>query len=214
MKFMKLREQVYRTTMDLCEVGLIRLSAGNISARHQDSHIAITPSGMLYSIMRPRDIVIVDPNGQVIDGDMKPSSETPMHAALYSRLPNVGAVIHTHSLYAMVFAITGVEIPVTCLEILAVGGPVPVAPYACPGSKEAGLIAAECFLSHPVLKALMLRNHGLIALGENLEKAFQVSFNCEIGAQVYHNALQIDRLPVSLTGEQIDEINQTYQKRH
>ena len=162
--------------------------------------------------MRPRDIVIVDPNGQVVDGDLKPSSETPMHTALYSRLTKVGAVIHTHSLYAMVFAITGVEIPVTCLEILSVGGPVPVAPYACPGSKEAGLIASECFLSHPALKALVLRNHGLVAIGENLEKAFQVSYNCEIGAQVYHNALQIGRPPVSLTNEQIDEIYQGYQK--
>ena len=69
MKFRQLREQVYRTTMDLCDVGLIRLSAGNVSARDQDAHVAITPSGMLYSIMRPRDILIVVLNGHFINGD-------------------------------------------------------------------------------------------------------------------------------------------------
>lgn len=213
MKFMKLREQVYRTTMDLCEVGLIRLSAGNVSACQQASQVAITPSGMLYSIMRPRDIVVVDLDGQLIDGELIPSSETPMHTALYSRLPHVGAIIHTHPPYAMAFAATGVEIPIICLEILNVGGPVPVAPYACPGSRMAGLIASECFLSHPALTALILRNHGLVAIGENLKQAFQSSFNCEIGAQVYYTALQTGHPPVSLTEEQIDEIHQVYQKK-
>jgi len=200
--------------MDLCDVGLIRLSAGNVSARDQDAHVAITPSGMLYSIMRPRDILIVDLNGQVTDGHLKPSSETPMHAAIYSKLPHVAAVVHTHPPYVMAFATTGVEIPVICLEILSVGGPVPVTPYACPGSREAGMIASECFISRPALKALVLRNHGLVAIGENLEQAFQVSFNCEIGAQVYHIALQTGRPPVHLTGDQIAEIHQMYQKRN
>ena len=208
----ELKNQVFRTTMELCDVGLIRLSAGNISARDKDGNMAITPTGLPYSRMRPVDIVITDLDGQVVDGGLKPSSETPMHTAIYRRLPNVGAVVHTHSVYAIAFATIGIEIPVVCLEILSVGGPVPIAPYACPGSSEAGRIACECFESHPDLRVLLLRNHGLVAIGENLEQAFQNAYKCETGAQIYHIALQTGRTPMALSAEQIAEIHQRYQK--
>ncbi|OGO31425.1 MAG: hypothetical protein A2136_10020 [Chloroflexi bacterium RBG_16_54_11] len=213
MKYQLLRENVYRTTMNLCEAGLIRLLAGNISARDQDAHVAITPNGLEYARLKPEDIVIVDFDGRVVDGQLKPSSETPMHTTIYAKLPQVGAVVHTHSPYAMALASSVVEIPVICLEILSVGGPVPVVPYACPGSRQAGIVASECLSARPELKALMLRNHGLVAIGDDLEQAFVGAFNCEIGAQVYWIALQTGHPPVPLTDIQIEEIHQVYQTR-
>ncbi len=213
MKYQQLRENVYQAALNLCEAGLIRLSAGNISARDQDAHVAITPSGLAYARMKPEDIVIVDLDGQVIDGQLRPSSETPMHTAIYAKLPRVGAVIHTHSPYAMAFASSVVEIPVICLEVLSLGGPVPVAPYACPGSRQAGIVASECLTARPDLKALMLRNHGMVAIGDDLEQAFVSASNCEVGAQVYWIALQTGHPPVPLTDIQIEEIHQVYQTR-
>lgn len=213
MDLSELRQQVYDTTMRLCEAGLIRLSAGNISARDADGRVAITPSGLAYTKMRPADIVVVDLDGKPIDGTLKPSSETPMHTAIYRKLPKVGAVVHTHSIYAIALATSGVELPVICLEVVAIGGPVPVAPYACPGSAEAGEIAGRIFDERPELKALLLRNHGLVTIGADLDQAYQNSYKCETGAQIFHLGLQTGRAPVPLTAEQLDEIYRVYRKR-
>lgn len=210
MQFSELRDQVYETTMMLCEAGLIRLSTGNISARDNAGHVAITPSGLLYSRMQASDMTIIDLNGAVVDGHLAPSSEFPMHTAIYRQLPKVRAVVHTHSLHAIAFATSGVEIPVICTEILQIGGPVPVAPYACPGTTESGRVACEIFALRPSLKALLLCNHGVVAIGADLDQAFRAAWNCEVGAQIYLAARQTGREPVSLTSEQIAEIYRVY----
>lgn len=211
MSFEELRKEVYETTMLLCENDLIRLSAGNISASDGKGHIAITPAGLRYDRMKPEDISIVDPDGNLVDGEHKPSSETPMHTAIFRGRPDVGGVVHTHSVNAIAFASTGVELPVTCIEILAVGGPVPVAPYACPGSTEAGEIAVAYFKERPQLKVLMLRNHGLVAIGKNVYDAYQNAYKFETGAEVYYRALGIGT-PIVLTDEQIEEIYRIYRR--
>lgn len=210
MEFTDLRERVYETAMRLDEAGLIRLSAGNISARDNNGFVAITPAGMPYSQMRASDIPVVDIDGTVVDGNLRPSSETPMHTAIYKELPDVGAVVHTHSVHALAFAACAVEIPVVCLEILLVGGPVPVAAYACPGTIEAGEVACEVFKSRPSLKALLLRNHGAVSIGSNLDQAFRAAWNCETGAQVCLAAQQIGHGPNALSKEQIAEIYKVY----
>jgi ribulose-5-phosphate 4-epimerase/fuculose-1-phosphate aldolase len=209
----ELRQQVYATTMQLCEAGLIRLSAGNISARDAEGRVAITPSGLAYTKMRPEDIVIVDLDGKLVEGALKPSSETPMHTAIYRALPKVGAVVHTHSIYAIALATCGLELPVISLEVVAIGGPVPVAPYACPGSAEAGDIAGGIFSARPELKALLLRNHGLVTIGGDLDAAYQNAYKCETGAQIFHLGLQTGRTSVALTAEQLEEIFRVYRKR-
>lgn len=214
MEFDNLRTQVYETAMRLCEAGLIRLSAGNISARDEPGHVAITPTSLLYTKMRPADIVIIDLEGRVVDGSLKPSSEVPMHTAIYRALPKVGAVVHTHSIYAIAFAASGAEIPPICLEILSVtgGGAVPVSSFAAPGSNEAGITASQIFSSRPTLKALLLRNHGLVSIGADLEQAYQMAYKCETGAQIYHLSLQTGKPPVPLSQEQIAEISATRRK--
>jgi len=203
MRFHELRHQMLEVVRKLCEDGLIRLSAGNISARTEGGLIAITPSGLPYDRMRPEDIVVIDPKGRLVDGRNKPSSETPMHTVILRRMPDVGAVVHTHSPYAIAFACTGCELPVICTELLAIGGPVPVAPYACPGSAQAGQMVVDTYASRPGLKCLLLRNHGSVAIGANLNEAYQNAYKLEMGAQVYHLALQSGRSPILLTNEQI-----------
>lgn len=209
MTFKELRQEVYDTTMMLCENNLIRLSAGNISKHDGEGHIAITPASLRYDRMKPEDIPITDLNGNIIDGERKPSSETPMHTSILREMPDIKGIVHTHSIYAIAFATTGVNLPVICVELLSVGGPVPVAPYACPGSAKAGEIAVDEFKSHPNLKCLMLRNHGLLAIGPTLYDAYQSAVNFEIGAEVFYRASQIGT-PASFTNEQIEEIYRVY----
>jgi len=97
----------------------------------------------------------------VIEGTLKPSSEFQLHAEIYKKRPDINAVVHTHSRYAIAFASVGLEIPVTNIEILAVGGPIPVADYQIPGTKEVGTNAASYFEGKSRLKSLLLKNHGL-----------------------------------------------------
>ena len=118
MKYQSIREEVLETVVKATEVDLIRLSAGNVSARFEDDLVAITPSGVKYRGMTPEDISIVDLDGKLIDG-LRPSSETPMHTAIYRSLPHVHSICHTHSPFAMTFAMLGEEIPLTSIRPLA-----------------------------------------------------------------------------------------------
>lgn len=209
MDYTQIREQVYRTVIKAVNNGLIRLSAGNISTRTADGLVAITPSHISYDVLRPDDIVVVDVNGRPVDGRHKPSSETPMHTAIYRDLPQVGAIVHTHSPYAITFATLGKSVPMVTIELFVCGAPIPVAPWACPGTPKAGKVAVEEFQKRPELKVCLLRNHGLVAIGSHLDHAFEVAYNAEIGMQVYHQAVQIGE-PELITQDRIEEILAVY----
>jgi ribulose-5-phosphate 4-epimerase/fuculose-1-phosphate aldolase len=134
-----------------------------------------------------------------------------MHMTILRNLPQVRGVIHTHAMYAIVFSTLEREIPVICTEIKSIGGPIPVAQDFIPFTAEVGHAVVASFTSRPRLKCLMLRNHGLIAVGSTLYDAYQSACKFEIGAEVYYRALQIGT-PIALSKAQIDEINQAYRQ--
>ena len=204
MNYKYIREEVFQTVMKARSSGLIRLSAGNISSRTEDGMVAITPTNMMYDIMRPEDIAIVAIDGKLVDAPKKPSSETPMHIAIFRNLPEVGAICHTHSAYAMAFATLGNEVPVVCLELYVCGAPIPVAPWAAPGTTEAGIVTVDIFSKRPELKICLLRNHGLVAIGKDLDNAYELAFNAEVGMQTYHLALQVGQ-PVPIAKELLSQ---------
>jgi len=209
MKYSMIREELYETVIKAKEAGLIRLSAGNISARTDDGLVAITPAGIQYDALQPEDLTIVDLDGKIVDGAKKPSSETPMHTSILKHLPHVGAVCHTHSSYAMTFAAAGLDIPTISLELYVCGAPIPVAPWACPGTPQAGKVTVDIFEQNHTLKVCLLRNHGLVAIGTDLEKAFELAYNAEVGMQTYYQALQLGK-PSLLTAAQQEEIRLVY----
>jgi L-ribulose-5-phosphate 4-epimerase len=209
MSYTAIREQVYQTVLKSVNAGLIRLSVGNISVRAQEGLVAITPRGIPYDVLRPEEIAIVDLEGRPVDAPKKPSSETPMHTAIYHDLPEVGAILHTHSLYAITFATLGKDIPIVTIELFVCGAPIPVAPWACPGTPEAGKVTVKLFRERPGLKICLLRNHGLVSIGENLDKAFEYAVAAETGMQAYHHALQIGQ-PELITEDRIAEIIRVY----
>ncbi len=212
MNYHNLKEEVYETTMKLVSIDLIRLSAGNISARTPDGNMAITPSGLLYDKLTPEDIVITDLQGQLIEGELKPSSEFQLHAEIYKAKPETKGVIHTHSKYAIAFSSARMEIPVSSIEILSVGGPIPVTPYFIPGSLDIALSAANYFTENPRLKAVLLQNHGMVVIGDSLDNAFQNAYKTETGAEIYYIALQLAKDIHVLSAEQVDQVLARYQK--
>lgn len=212
MDYSPFKQKVFDTTLQLVRIDLIRLSAGNISVRLPDGNVAITPSGVLYDRMKPEDIVIIDLNGNKLEGEYKPSSEKALHNEIYKACPDVQAVVHTHAVHAITFSTLDMELPAICIELLMVGAPIPTAPYRCPGTPEVGINAASYFVNNPRLKTLLLRNHGMVAIGKDLNEAYQNAYNLETGAEVYHLALQLGKTPPPLSETQAAELRESYQK--
>jgi len=161
--------------------GLVRGTWGNVSARLPDKPgLLITPSGMDYLTMTPEDIVLVE--GDAVIGRWKPSTELPLHQAIYEKRPDVGAVVHTHSLYATAFAVAGRPIPVITEEMAqVVGGAVDTAPYAPCGSSALAEVAVR-YLNRK--QAVLLARHGLVGVGRDLKEAMLSCIIAEKTAQI------------------------------
>ena len=162
-------------------------TSGNMSIYcPEEGHVIITPSGYDYEIMEEKDIVVIDLEGNVIEGIHKPSSEWRMHAEIYKELPAVRAIVHTHSPYATSFAVLHQEIPLILIEMIPfLKGAVEVSPYAAQGSVEVGKNAV------PVLErknACLMANHGALAVGASLSEAYINSVYLEDAARIYHMA--------------------------
>ncbi len=203
------RRKVQETALALHRAGLIPLTSGNVSARASEEHIAITPRSIPYETMTPEDVVIVGLDGCRVDGHQNPSSETPMHTFLYRERPDVKAIVHAHSPYAVAYSVVGQGIPILCTEGLVIKGAVPVAEYACPGTEEQGGVALKALEGPPAVTGVLLRNHGVLTIGPDLDRAYLFAYRLELSARIYHLASQIGT-PVALTEEQIAELQQVY----
>ncbi|NLV17026.1 MAG: class II aldolase/adducin family protein [Syntrophomonadaceae bacterium] len=179
-----LRRETLRTARAMMEQGLVRGTWGNVSCRipGEEGLILITPSGMEYSVLGPDDLVVIDRQGQLAAGKWKPSTESPLHAALYEARSDVGAIVHTHSVYATSFAVAGRPIPAITEEIAQViGGPVEVAPYAACGTQE----LAEAAVNYLGRRgAVMLAKHGLVGVGKDLSEALLACVIAEKTAEI------------------------------
>ena len=209
MLYEETRKELLKVVFRLYQKDLIQLNSGNVSVRASAEHFAITPTGIPYDDMTVADLVIIDSDGAVIEGNRKPSSETPMHITIYKNMPDVKAVAHTHSPYALAFATAGRSIPVISTEVLAVRGPVPVADYACPGTEAQGWAAVKAMKGPPSVTGTLLKNHGVLATGTSLSQAYSIAYRIEMAAKVFFLALQIGN-PDILTHEQITEIRKVY----
>lgn len=185
-----LREAVCRVARDAAARGLVANDAGNYSARDPASgRIAITPTAFPYDRMRPDHIVVVDPDGQVVDGDRPPSSETPVHCTIYRHRPDLHGIVHTEPAFTNAFGIVGRPIPAVLVNLLlAVGGEVPVVPFAPSGSTAFG----DALLP-PLAEryAVIWANHGLLTVGHSVDDAYRRTIVVEAGAHAYHLALQV-----------------------
>ena len=187
---LKLRESIINACRSMNGLGINQGTSGNISARYGDTML-ITPSGMPYEEMEPRDIVPMTLTGEYgsYTGNNVPSSEWRFHLDIMRARPEVGSVVYTHSTYATTLAICGKEIPPVHYMIAAAGGPsIRVAPYATYGTKE---------LSENALKALegrtccLLANHGMIATGATLKRAMWLAVELETLARQYYLTLAL-----------------------
>ncbi len=179
-----LRARVLAVAQEAYGQGLMTMTSGNFSAREAESGlVAITPSGRPYGDMRAEDVVVVDPDGRVVEGDHRPSSETPLHTGLYRARADIHGIAHVHSVHANAVGALGLAVPpiVGTLWKL-VGGDLKTAPW-----KESGTAA---YAEHALRvmgeqRAVIMANHGLLAIGATVEQALEVAAYAEDGARVY-----------------------------
>lgn len=197
--------EIVEVGIELERIGILDLTAGNISARVSQDTIAITPSGIPYGDTTPDDIVICAlADGAVLAGHRTPSSELPLHRAVYAARPETGAVVHTHSPFATTLAVLGKPIPAVHYVISRLGTTeVPVVSYATYGSEE---LAENTFAALAgTTRALLLANHGTLAIGDDLETASVNARVLEILAMTYWRALCVGT-PVILPDAEIANV--------
>jgi len=207
------RAQLVSYSARLLDDGLAVGSAGNMSVRIGD-RVAITPSGISYTEMRPDDICLVGMDGAELQSSETPSSETPMHLAIYAATKakakaEVGAVVHTHSPEVIALSAAREELPAIHYAITGLGGPVRVAPYVRFGS--AGL-AAAAVAALDGRSAVILRNHGAVCHGRDLAQAYDRALLLEWLARTYRLALSYGE-PSILSAAELDEVTAESRRR-
>lgn len=207
-----LRERVYRANMALPRYNLVTWTAGNASGRDPESGlVVIKPSGVMFEELTPANMVIVDLDGNVVEGALGASTDTHSHCAIYRGRPDVHGVIHTHSNYATAFAAVGKSIPV-CLTAIAdeFGCEIPCAPYVRIGGAGIGETALAHIGQSP---AVLMRQHGVFTIGKTVEKALKAAVMVEDVAMTVWLAMQIGQVE-SLPAEEIAANYDRYQNRY
>jgi len=175
---------VLAAAKDMLRRGLVEGTAGNISARREDGNLVITPSSVDYAEMALEDLVLVDPDGKVLhaaDG-RQPSTEMKLHLACFQAFDDIGSVIHSHPVWATMFAISHQSIP-ACIDEFAVycGGDIRCTDYAASGTPEVGSNAVKALEGRA---AALIANHGLVAVGPRPDKVLHVTALVERTAQI------------------------------
>jgi L-fuculose-phosphate aldolase len=183
---MSSREAVLETAKQLLDKGLVEGTSGNVSARLPDGTVCLTPSSIPYETMQLDDLVVTDLDGNVVDGHRSPTSERALHLACYRAYPEVGGVIHSHAVFATMFAVVREPIPAAIEEVVVyIGGDVPVCEYRGTGSDALGDEVARHLADR---SAALLANHGMVTIGETPERALHAAAVVERTAQIVWGA--------------------------
>ena len=203
-KYKDLKQECYEANMQLNELNLVVYTFGNVSAVDRENKVfAIKPSGVAYEELKPEDIVIVDFDNNIIEGDMRPSSDTKTHAYLYKNWDDIGGIAHTHATYSVAWAQAQMDIPIfgtTHADHLTADIPCapPMRDDLIEGNYEhnTGIQIIDCFnekgLSHTEVEMVLLGNHGPFAWGKNAAKAVYNSKVLEVCAEMAYLTRQIN----------------------
>jgi len=134
-----LRQEVYESLMELPKNRLVTMHSGTVSGRDPETgNIVIKPTGFRYDLLTPADLLVIDNQGKILEGTLKPSSDTATHLYLYNHRPDVFGIVHTHSPYACIFAVLGRPIPAVMTSAALLGGEIPIGGYAAVGGEDIG----------------------------------------------------------------------------
>ena len=212
--FIEERKQIVDMSLKLYRENLIVGTWGNLSMRvnHNGSeHYIVTPSGMEYEDTTIEDILVLDKDGKILLGKRRPTSELRMHLKLYEERSEINAIIHTHSTFATACAVVGIGIPMMVEDMIQhIGGNVRIAKYALPGTEE---LAENVCHAIEDRKAVLLKNHGALGMGENLKAAYKSCVLTEKSAQILAYAKNLGHINLISTEDaerMVDYYNNQY----
>ncbi|MEZ0089112.1 L-ribulose-5-phosphate 4-epimerase [Streptacidiphilus sp. EB129] len=206
-----LKAEVCALHAELLRWGLVAWTSGNVSARVPGRELlVIKPSGVSYDELTPRQMIVADLDGTVVDGDHAPSSDTAAHAYVYRAMPQVGGVVHTHSPYATAWAARGEPIPcgITAMGD-EFGDDIPVGPFALIGDDSIGQGIVATLADHRS-PAVLMRQHGVFTIGRDAKAAVKAAVMCEDVARTMHLARQLGPVRRLPQGD-IDRLHDRYQ---
>jgi L-ribulose-5-phosphate 4-epimerase len=211
------KERVARLHAELPRWELVVWTAGNVSERVRgtagdgsDDLLVIKPSGVSYDELTAETMVVCDLDGNLVEGERAPSSDTAAHAYVYKHMDHVGGVVHTHSTYATAWAARGEEIPCV-LTMMAdeFGGPIPVGPFAIIGDDSIGRGIVETLTGHRS-RAVLMRNHGPFTIGKDAKDAVKAAVLLEEVARTVHVSRQVGE-PLAIEQQYVDRLYDRYQ---
>lgn len=206
-----LRNIVWKCNLELPKNDLVKMTSGNVSGRDPESGlVVIKPSGVSFEDLTPEDIVVVDMEGRVVEGKLKPSTDTDTHLYVYNRRPDVFGIVHTHSPYASSFAALGHPIPACLTSCGMLGGEVPLGGYAPIGGEDIG---QEIIDKIGRSLAIVMQNHGVFTIGSSAQHATKIAVEVEEIAKITHLAL-LRGQPIMLTEEQLEFMVDLYQNNY
>jgi L-ribulose-5-phosphate 4-epimerase len=207
----ELRREVCALHAELTRNGLVAWTSGNLSARVPgEDRMVIKASGVEYDELTPDAIVVCDLHGDLLEGDLSPSSDAATHGFVYRHMPDVGGVAHTHSTYATAWAARGEPIPCVLTAMAdEFGGEIPIGPFALIGGEEIGEGIVETLEGHRS-PAVLMRSHGVFTIGKDARAAIKAAVMCEDVARTVHVAHQLGE-PPAIAPEHVDALYDRYQ---
>ena len=204
----EIKQNIINVCLELVKEELIYDTAGNVSVRIPGkNHVVMTPSNILYDQIKVEDLPVVDLQGNIVEGGLKPTSEKPMHLAVLNAFPDINAVIHTHSKYASAFSVIRQPIGTAYLLSLLVGF-VPVAEYGTSGTEALGNNAVKAMKDNNA-RSCLLANHGVLATAKDLDLALMTARYLEKTAEIQHIALCHGK-PYEIPKEEIETFAKQY----
>ena len=206
-----LKKEVYKAHMNLWENRLVMWTSGNVSGRDPKTNlVVIKPSGVSYDKLSPDNLVVVDLNSNIIEGQLRPSVDTATHLYIYRNMPDVMSVIHTHSTYASAFAAIGKSIPV-CLTAMAdfFGCNIPIGNLVLIGEK----IGKEIVNKIGNSKAIIMKNHGPFTIGKSVNEALKAAIFLEESAKTLIMAKILGE-PQSIPESIVDKLHKNYIEKY
>jgi L-ribulose-5-phosphate 4-epimerase len=204
-----LKQLVCEANKLLKDLNLVKWTSGNVSFRdHESNRVIIKPSGVHFDALKPEDMVVVDLDGTIIEGNLKPSVDTASHLYVYKNRDDIHSIVHTHSPFATSFAIRGLDIPsytTTAANIFKEY--VPCSDFAAIGEEEVGKQIIDHIGESP---AVLLRNHGVFTVGKDIEHALKAAVILEETAEYAHYATMHEPDLMPLSKEIINQCNQFY----
>jgi L-ribulose-5-phosphate 4-epimerase len=204
----KLKVELVELHRELPKHNLVVWTSGNVSARDPKTGlVVIKASGIRYEEMRTQHMVVVDIDGNIVEGEYKPSSDLYSHLYIYKHRPDVNGVVHTHSVYATAFAAVNKPIPVVLTAIAdEFGGPIPCGGFALIGDDAIGKVVVDSIGKSP---AVLLKNHGVFTIGKNAMSAVKAAVMTEDNAKTVWLAMQIGK-PDVIPQEDVEKLHHRY----